>query len=400
MKNNIKEKEKTTNNSIDIKSLLIGLLSAAVIGLLIFVAMGDKTNTTNNNKGTASSVEELVEDSYEAYEVNKEDLAKAKEMVGFVIDNVRNRNGFINVLTGDNDQDYDSYYYNKNGEIFAIGNKDNYCNVYRKDAKAVIFTDYVYEDYAIDTISLIENALNAVNNVKGVSMVKYVSSMYDISDEIGLYDITIESWEGIRALYEPISTEFADSMVKTMKESLTEEWDPYFKFRINVTKEGLFAAQCVIKVEDKIYTQWAVDGYAMLYDWELPKEWYSLDLSDGEKAEEMLGALMEDISKMLEVYMEENPDMLISKDEVVTDNGDGTHTHPDGTTHDNTEHKETNEQGSKKEDTTEKTDNATTSWEGTIELDENNTISKEEAEEKLAEAQKKAESETEVEDTN
>ena len=364
------------------------MLGATVIGLLIFVFSGDTNNTNKSNDNVASSVEELVEDSYEVSDATEKDIEQAKKLVGAVIENIRTKNGFLNVLTGENDEDFDSYYYNKNGEIFAIGNKDNYCNVYRKDAKAIIFTDYIYEDYAIDTISLIENALNAVGT-KGVKMEKYTSSMYDTADKIGLYDITIESWEGIRALYEPVSKDFADSMIKTMKESLTETWDPYFKFRINVTDEGLFAAQCVIKVDNTLYTQWAVDGYAMLYDWELPKEWYEIDLTDGEKAEEMLGTLMESIGAMLEKYIEENPNALVNtKDEVVTDNGDGTHTHPDGTTHDNTEHKETEEQGSKKEDaestdkateSTEKTDESTVSWGGTVELTDGNVISAEEA---------------------
>lgn len=385
MAKNIKEK-KEDNNKIDIKSLLIGLLSATVIGLLIFIFSGEVDITKDKTTDSVSeSLEDAVADSYKPVEMDKEDIEYAKKMIGNVFELIRTQNGFLNVITGEEEDQYDSYYYNKDGEIFAIGNEDNYCNVYRKDEKAIIFTDYVYEDYAIDTVTLIDNALKAVNVVDGVTMIQYVSDMLDISDEVGIYDITIESWEGIRALYEPVSEEFADDMVETMKSSLTEDWDPYFKFRINVTKDGLFAAQCVIKVENTIYTQWAVDGYALLYDWDLPDEWYDIDLADGEKAEEMLTSLMEDISNMVGKYMEENPDMLITDDddEVVTDNGDGTHTHSDGTVHDNLEHEETAEQGSKKEESTENTDDSTVSWEGTVDLDESNTVTREEAEEKL-----------------
>ena len=389
-KNNIKEKEtQKVGSSIDIKSLIIGLLGAAVIGLSIYAFGTSKDTTTTTNKDAATSLEDSVADSYELVEMTDADLDAAKILIGDVIEAIRENNGFVNVYTSDDEEDFDSYYYNKNGEIFAIGNKDNYCNVYRKDQKAVIFTDYVYEDYAIDTISLIDNALNAVGKTSGVEMMKYTSDLYDLGDTIGMYELTVSSWDGIRALYEPISSEFADNMVDTMKDAMGEDWNPNFRFTINVTNEGLFAAYCSIYADSKWYTQWMIDGYALLYDWELQEEWYSLDLSDGETAEELLGELMEDIGEMVEKFMDDNPDMLVSdlEDETVVDNGDGTHTHPDGTVHDNSEHEETAEQGSKKEESTEKTDSENTvTYEGTIELDESNTITPEQAEEILSSA--------------
>lgn len=373
-----KDSSNKKGSTLDAKSLIIGILGAllliAVIAIIVFAVKGsgkgDNANTNSNtvseNNSSSDGVEPDIE--FKEVEMSKDDIKLAREALLAQMNDIVNKNGYIQVNTTGVDGEFDLYIYNSKGEVFSQGNATEYMTVFRSDKMAISYTDVIRTREDIDIMSLAINCVTAVGQSDDVEMFKIEAD--EVPDSLAGYDeyvVYLNSWDALKMIYTPVSEEFAEQMVASIKESMGEEWEPCFKFYYTVDEMGGFSIDCcLIDTDDVEYINWQVNGYLLVNDWELSEDWYTYDFSDAEVSENMLVELVSQLEEMMREYAAENNIDLESEIENtdseyndsenlqetteviegtldITDensvimNDDGTHTHADGTVHTNGE---------------------------------------------------------------
>lgn len=255
---------------------------------------------------------------------------------------LRNENGYVRVIDGEDT--YETYVFNSKGEALAQGNKYNYITVFRNDGDSVRFTDVVEVGPDIEILELVENAVELVK--RGTVAIKEQVQQFDIFNSgINSYYIELKNWEQIKELYMTKGEDFADMMIEYMADMFYnqdnienadseseedgnidinsddnagddvgdddnsgEETHKNLGIRFNflVGDENEFSVGCEAITDDDEYMLWYLDGYLLLYDWELDKEWYTYDFQDGEVADEMLDGLLKKMDEMFRQFAEDN----------------------------------------------------------------------------------------------
>lgn len=310
MKNQVEKEDETSvvetkKSNLDIKSLLIGMLGALSVALIIIIVilLTRKDSDVVIDNG-ASSMEEAIDNDYVETRLGKEykdavaDIMKAVEYV-------RDNNGYVHVFT--DEEQYDTYIYNKKGEAFGVGSESTNMTVFRNDGVSIMFTDMIVQTEALDILELVVNSLNAIDNEK-IEMYESVSSVANPSDYVGYHEYVavFDTYDDIRQLYTSVSTEYADSMIEDIKGAFHEGVVPTFKIYYMVSEGGGLTVACHLIENNETYLNWYLDGYLNVYDWELPEEWYTYDFSDAEKSEEMLTELAGSLEEMLTKYATDN----------------------------------------------------------------------------------------------
>ena len=295
----------STKKNIDMKSMLIGIFGASTIALIIAVIALLSRDTDPYRYIEAENIVVAVEESFFDTQLSATEAKEAALEVAGLVEAVRDNNGYIHVYT---DEDtYDTYIYNKNGEAFGVGSDSTNMTVFRNDGKAVRYTDTILVAEDLDILELTLNSLYAVDG-KQVEMYKAESTAIDTDAYTGYreYYAVFDTYEEIRNLYSSVSTEYADSMIESIKSAFHEGVVPTFKIFYMISDGGGLTVACHLVEEDTAYLNWYYDGYLLVYDWKLDDEWYTYDFSDAEKSEDMLTALSESLENMLMQYAEDN----------------------------------------------------------------------------------------------
>lgn len=312
-----KEKMTLSKLGIDPKSLIIGLLAALLIAAICFILF------RNNNPYRyieTSSMEESLKESYVETDLSNKEFLEAKQNLLETVKNVRDNNGYIHVYT-DTDV-YDTYIYNKKGEVFIVQNDETNMVVSRNDGKSVRFTDTIAVSENLDILQLVINSLNALDN-KSIKLYENKSTAIDTTEYVGYHEYIarFDSYDKIRQLYTSVSDEFADDIMLTIQESFDENTIPVFEMQYMISDNGALTIACYIVDNEEHYINWYFDGYLTIYDWELPEEWYTYDFSDAEKSEELLQNLAEYMQSILAQYAEDNEMTLTNGNEESTEEG-------------------------------------------------------------------------------
>lgn len=357
------KKEKTSG--LDIKSLLIGILGASTLALLIAVIAISANKQSQEEVSDATSMQEAVADSYIETKLEPADAKAAASEVLTVIEAVRDNNGYIHVYT--DEETYDTYIYNKNGEVFGVGSDSNNMTVFRNDGKAIRFTDTIAISEDLDILELTINSLNAIDG-KDIEMYQAVSEAIDVETYVGYKELyaVFDTYEDIRKLYSSVSEEYADAMIESIKSAFHEGVVPTFKIYYMISDGGGLTVACHLEENGETYLNWYYDGYLLIYDWELPEEWYTYDFSDSQVSENMLTELAGSLEELLMKYAEENEVTVTEQGETVEEAGENT----DETTE--------NSEGNVSVTTNENGEKVYT-YEGQLDLSELPTITEEEA---------------------
>lgn len=357
------KKEKTSG--LDIKSLLIGILGASTLALLIAVIAISANKQSQEEVSDATSMQEAVADSYIETKLEPADAKAAASEVLTVIEAVRDNNGYIHVYT--DEETYDTYIYNKNGEVFGVGSDSNNMTVFRNDGKAIRFTDTIAISEDLDILELTINSLNAIDG-KDIEMYQAVSEAIDVETYVGYKELyaVFDTYEDIRKLYSSVSEEYADAMIESIKSAFHEGVVPTFKIYYMISDGGGLTVACHLEENGETYLNWYYDGYLLVYDWELPEEWYTYDFSDSQVSENMLTELAGSLEELLMKYAEENEVTVTEQGETVEEAGENT----DETTE--------NSEGNVSVTTNENGEKVYT-YEGQLDLSELPTITEEEA---------------------
>ena len=227
---------------------------------------------------------------------------KVIENIRGMIKYVREGNGYFKVVDGENTSE--TYVYNSAGEAIAQGNKSNYITVFKKDSASVRYTDIVETGPDVDLLKLMDNALNLVES-KDATLSKPDTPL-ETEKDFYVYYANIKGWDNIHKLYEGVSVEFADIMVKSMKSSVAEGKDIELRFKYVTGNNKELSAGCELIMDKAEYILWYFDGYLLLYDWALKEDWYNFDFKDTQKAEEMLAELLKELDGMFGKYAVDN----------------------------------------------------------------------------------------------
>lgn len=246
-----------------------------------------------NNKTPIS-----VDTSYSERRLSNTETENAKRKIISLIENIKNNNGYMHVYTGENE--YDTYIYNKHGEVFAVGNESTNMTVFRSNDTAIQFTDMITQTEAMDIMQLVLNSLYAINN-SNIEMYES-ESQSNYQEYIAIFD----TYDDIRKLYSSASSEYADAMIKNIQDAFPKNEIPVFKIYYMISDGGELTIECHVEENGETYLNWYIDGYLKVYDWKLPNEWYTYDFSDAEYSEMMLSELSGSLEQMLARYASDN----------------------------------------------------------------------------------------------
>ena len=252
--------------------------------------------------------------------------------LGTCIETIKLNNNMLTVQDGTDS--YITTMHNESGEVLTQSTSTGYVTVYRKDNKAVRYTEYI--DFGPDSnvISIIDSAYHLA--VDGDAQV------YGVPDEDKDPDYTqvvidVTGWDSIQKLYENIDPTLGNIMVEQLKSSLvstdedgntvdmsSEELN--FRFLVVIYNETneLNSAGCYVYLgtnhsiewgDETLSTNWAIVGIQPVEKWSLSDDWYTLPFDDIENweegdgnadaANELLKDTLADLTDMVERVMQQ-----------------------------------------------------------------------------------------------
>lgn len=298
--------------------IIIGIIALVVIAIIgIAFAVTSKSDKVPDNPDIAS--------------VTIKDAEKEKllESVGKAIENVNNANTFM--IAQDGEDTYKIFVYNKYGEGFGQASDGSSLTVYRKDHKAINYSEYISFGNDTEIRSLITSAYELAAD--GTFPVMTTTKEYQAEGHSSIV-VDVQGFENIKKLYSNIGDDFADSVVEQMKllrdkvvedgtYGITADDQVNFRFIIvsNDEESWIESVGCYIYFGDKkpetleysdLSLNWVVEGINELYDWELLDGWYTFDWStltiweDLTPAEDLLEEQFSVIQTMIEKFSEDN----------------------------------------------------------------------------------------------
>lgn len=283
------------------KPVIFGILAGVVLTVLIVVVGLGSNGKLGGGSGDA---ENIARTDYKL----AEDKTGMIDEIQASIDNLYNRNAYMILHVGAEEDDVIYLCYNKDRECYAESAQNNVALVYRKDHKAVVLTDPIELAYDLDCLSYTESALNLVKT--GFASIE--TSDTGVDDVKG-YKIDITGKHNIRKLYTQYSREFADKIMgdifgadydadKYKDDDYKDKNDTdCITLTVNIGDGGQFGIDCSILIGDQEYTSWWFDGYLDMDPFTLNEDWYVDSLEDAdveewkEKATDIQNQLKENI---------------------------------------------------------------------------------------------------------
>lgn len=305
--------------------VMIGVIIGIALSFAIFTATaGNAAKQATENLTSEATTEITTEESGDAlgistyeYEHNVltgDELDNASAEIVKYIDSLKSRSIYTQ-LQIDNDT-YESYMYNKNGECFAQTSDGAYAEVFRNDGQAIKYSESnsaVAFGKDIEVLTIMENAVTAAKNkVNGAQMFEMVPA----SDEATAkeYRVDLVGEEAVKACYNADDEDFANIMYENLIETAGEDWEPHLIMVFIVddsladTDDNKILMYCLYVADNTEYTNWLMQGYAHVDDWKLSDDWYTTDWSniDTDTYDEMTSELTSNLQSILDKYFEEN----------------------------------------------------------------------------------------------
>jgi hypothetical protein len=248
---------------------------------------------------------------YEHTVLEGDDAETVRQNMFKAADMVQENNTYLCIQT--NEDEYEYYFYNTNGEAFGQTSDGSYTAVYRNDGTVIKYgsdADAVAVGSDIEVMSIIRNAIQAsADGIEGVQLFE----MAPAEDEEGVseYRIDLVGEDAIKALYISEGQDFADQMydkltstalVNTEDEG-TVEWDPHLivtgilQYNEDKTEIEDFLFYMYYVYDGEEYTNWVMAGYLDIDEWQLDNDWYTMDFEDLD--EDLYDTLMTDLTDEL-----------------------------------------------------------------------------------------------------
>jgi hypothetical protein len=332
--------EKTTEDS-KLKSPawvrdLIWVLIGVIIGVVLMFAITTATASTasssakanvgvseqSSDPSTEASTEEEEESLgittylYEHTVLEGDDADTARKFMIEGVDRVQNNNTYLCIQT--NDDEYEYYFYNTNGEGYGQTSDGSYMAVYRNDGTVVKYgsdADAVAVGSDIEVMSMVRNAIQAsADGVEGVQLFEMAPA--EDETDIAEYRIDLVGEDAIKAIYISEGQDFADQMYEKLtstalvntEEAGTIEWDPHLiitgilQFNEDRTDITDFMFYMYYVYDNNEYTNWVMNGYLEIGEWTLAEDWYTMDYEnlDEDKYDELMTSLTDELYELVQ----------------------------------------------------------------------------------------------------
>lgn len=269
--------------------------------------------TNNSDDGSGSYGEDLTFTKISNTD-KKNEVAKK---VSNYISNIKYNNTYLQTMI-DKDQ-YMSYVYNKNNEIFIQDSANSYTEVMLKNGVAYSLnttSNMLQKGKDVDPASFIENAFNADKKLKGVTLYKISSDNIKEKGIKEAYRVELSGEEAVDQLYITLGKSFADSMISSMKESIetdnNSKWNPNIYVDIYLSDDfSKSYAYCIYNIGGDPVTNWILQGAARIGTWELSNKWYKYDPTqdqkdNGKQYGKLLNETLNDVTAVITKYATDN----------------------------------------------------------------------------------------------
>lgn len=218
---------------------------------------------------------------------------------------------------------YETFIYNKNGEVIVDNDYTNEVEVIMPDARSLVFSeDGYYDTYDSDVLrEVYAAAMIAQSNNANL----YEVELSDYAENTVRYDIDINGYVNIKKLFDVIAIGLGDTIVDYYKNVITaengfvESQEASMKYSIVLYNDNVESVVNYIYEgakqqtdTNKLFAVWAFNGYTEVYDWELQDDWYEIDYTtlhsedeelvseQWKKLDELLVELHSSVIEMLE----------------------------------------------------------------------------------------------------
>ena len=252
--------------------------------------------------------------------------AEEKQMISRLLADVntlRRGNYYIPMYEGNAEEPISILIYNKDNECVMQDNAGGQ-TIYLTDGNMVYFGEDVI--YGSDC-SLVDQVAHAIEVCQeGNAEIKYAGEI-DVSVGSGKaeqYIIDTHGWENIQKIYAKHDAVYGAEMVTSMKENLANSIEadylafPHYRYCFTLVDDELVAisnymyfGEEAIGSWNECYSNWGIEGWFEVYDWDIPEWWYTYDFAnigetDGSEALEQAVALVEGIQTMLAKFDSDN----------------------------------------------------------------------------------------------
>ncbi|MBO5386675.1 MAG: hypothetical protein J6A59_00805, partial [Lachnospiraceae bacterium] len=187
-----------------------------------------------------------------------------------IIDYLSNNNSYVALQVSE--ELYDTYIYNKQGELFAEHGLHGTNTIGTKDGKKyLLHENHWSESSDLDILSLLELIADNIEK-SDTKLYKIDTSEYDVKSYEG--SIVFDGWQEIYNFYSVVGDEYAEALLKQMMVGTTHDISMEFSFGFDINK-GISMGSYVImtndtdettdkdeeKADNTIYTNWSLGGY-------------------------------------------------------------------------------------------------------------------------------------------
>lgn len=257
----------------------------------------DYNDRIKNSKGVEFEMQsELVQ----AGDTYRNDVAKGlKKTLDYLSDNN------LYLATQVSEDGYDTYIYNKSGELFAEHSLYGTNTIRMSDGAQYILTDdgwTVSQD--LDVISLMYHVADCIE--KGTfELYKIDTSASEVKSYEG--SMVLNGWQEVFDFYSVVDDAYAELLCRQLMAS-TNAYDVSVEFSYGFTEDNAltFSVYVIMPPEDdsgepEILTNWSMNGYEIIDDWYLDSEWTSVFKDTEYDYKNLLNSTYEQLAKLLDI---------------------------------------------------------------------------------------------------
>lgn len=260
------------------------------------------------------------EDSSENQDYKAEVSTELKKLTAYLRDN----NAYVGVQVSD--EDYDTYIYNNNNEVFLERTINGTNTIYLNDgSKYMIYNGQAVEVEDIDILSLVDLIADTINGNKSI-VYKLDTTESVVGDETNYEGyLLLNGWNEIYNFYSKIGEQYATDLVKSLMNETTGDCAVLFDFRFSTDRKISLASLVVMRNENKTednndefttLTNWQFNGYEVLDSWKLDNEWYTVKDVEDYNYSDLLESTYTTLEKVVGVEAEDTTDSSDGSEQV------------------------------------------------------------------------------------
>jgi hypothetical protein len=280
--------------------VLVFALAGGLAGYKISDNVHESKNVESSSKIDESSTEETEKGKRQLIS-NPDEITEALTAVNGEIDYMLTKNVCLQVATGTEEDSYDGYLYNPNGECIQQSADNSLTVVFTKDGhsfRADTSEGTISADTSIDVVSNCRNVLkNALAFEEGYS-VYYVQDTTVNDESTGAehtlkeYIVNVKGLDACKKLYNSVSDQYAEDLIKALSDYINEfvrasdeslsdfDWTPEFEFGFIYSDDHQLGMYCNCVINGEYQSNWICDTYFETESWELSDDWYKVNWDD------------------------------------------------------------------------------------------------------------------------